>query len=171
MHLVLLVDLGNLLTSNLQAGIGGKRFASILMALVAPQSRGTITLNSADTSDAPLIDPAWMTHPTDQKVALYGFKRARQYFATRAMKPILAGQEFLPGPSIQSDDQILNWIRNNLMTVWHAACTCSMRKRELGGVLDNRLRVYDVAGLRVVDASAFPMLPPGHPQSVVYMLA
>lgn len=168
-------DFGNLLTTNAEMGLDGSRFNTILMALVAPQSRGTVTLASKDTSDLPIIDPAWLTDPVDQKVAIYAFKRARQYFAAKAMAPILVGDaktaEVLPGADVQTDDQILDWIRNNLMTVWHASCTCSMQKKELGGVLDNKLQVYGVNGLRVVDASSFPLLPPGHPQSTIYMLA
>ncbi|MCO5566001.1 hypothetical protein L7F22_019676 [Adiantum nelumboides] len=168
-------DFGNLLATNAEMGADGSRFSTILMALVAPQSRGTVTLASKDTSDLPIIDPAWLTDPVDQKVAIYAFKRARQYFAAKAMAPILVGDaktaEVLPGSDVQTDDQILNWIRNNLMTVWHASCTCSMQKKELGGVLDNKLQVYGVNGLRVVDASSFPVLPPGHPQSTIYMLA
>lgn len=168
-------DFANLLALNAKMGADGSRFATILMALVAPQSRGTVTLASADTKDLPIIDPAWLTDPVDQKVAIYAFKRARKYFAAQAMAPILVGDsstaEALPGASVQTDEEILDWIRNNLMTVWHASCTCSMQKKELGGVLDSKMQVYGVSGLRVVDASTFPILPPGHPQSTIYMLA
>ncbi|UZJ52489.1 hypothetical protein CBS101457_001809 [Exobasidium rhododendri] len=164
-------DFSNLLTQNAIAGAGGKRFASILFALVAPLSRGSVTISSKDMAIPPVIDPNWLTDVVDQKLAIYAFKRARAYFATNAMRPILAGAEYLPGATIQSDADILNWIRSNLMTVWHAACTTSMRTKANGGVLDSRLRVYDVDGLRVVDAGSFPSLPPGHPQSTIYMLA
>jgi choline dehydrogenase-like flavoprotein len=168
-------NFANLLALNAQMGLDGSRFATILMALVAPQSRGSVTLASADTKDLPIIDPAWLTSPTDQAVAIYAFKRARQYFAAKAMAPILVGTpalaESLPGASVQTDAQILDWIRNNLMTVWHASCTCSMQLQQLGGVLNSKLQVYGVSGLRVVDASSFPILPPGHPQSTIYMLA
>jgi choline dehydrogenase len=142
-------NFANLLSENMAAGFGGKQFATILFALVAPQSRGTITLASADMADAPIIDPRWLTDPVDQALAIYAFKRARQYFAANAMKPILAGIEYLPGPAVQTDAQILAWIQNNLMTVWHASCTTSMRTKENGGVLDNRLRVYGERILRL----------------------
>lgn len=165
------------MAENAAAGADGSRFASILGALVAPLSRGSVTLASADTATLPVIDPAWLTDETDQKVAIYAFKRVRQYFAAKAMKPILFTQnatadEYLPGfATVNTDAEILNWVRNNLMTVWHASCTCSMRTKNQGGVLDSRLRVYGVDALRVVDASSFPILPPGHPQSTIYMLA
>jgi len=162
-------DLGRL--NMLASTATGKEFVTILAALVAPQSRGTVKLASSDASVPPLIDPGWLTHPVDQRMAIQAFKRTREFFSARAMQTILNGKEYLPGLSVRSDDQILEWIRNNLMTMWHAACTCSMRKKDQGGVLDSHFRVYGVKNLRVVDASAFPMLPPGHPQSTVYMIA
>ncbi|OAV90823.1 hypothetical protein PTTG_02176 [Puccinia triticina 1-1 BBBD Race 1] len=165
-------DFSDLHMLNLLAGTDtGKEFVTILAALVAPQSRGTVKIASNDASVPPLIDPGWLTDPVDQRIAVEAFKRTREFFSAQAMQPILDGQEYVPGPSVSSDDQILDWIKNNLMTVWHAACTCSMRTKEQGGVLDSHFRVYGTKKLRVVDASAFPSLPPGHPQSTVYMIA
>ncbi|CAD7066176.1 unnamed protein product [Tilletia caries] len=78
---------------------------------------------------------------------------------------------FFPGPSVQTDADILQFWKNNLMTVWHAARTCAMGPIKGGGVVDSQFRVHGVQGLRIVDASSFPQLPPGHPQSVIYMMA
>ncbi|MBW0541526.1 hypothetical protein O181_081241 [Austropuccinia psidii MF-1] len=150
---------------------GGKNFATILAALVAPRSRGSVKIASSDATVLPLIDPAWLTDPVDQRMAITAFRRARQFFTAQSMQPIIDGEEYSPGPSVQSDAQILNWLRDNVMTVWHAACTCSMKTQEKGGVIDSQFRVYGVQGLRVVDASSFPSLPPGHPQSTIYMMA
>lgn len=94
----------------------GKEFATILAALVSPQSRGTVKLASSDASVPPLIDPGWLTHPVDQRMAIQAFKRTREFFSARAMQAILDGEEYLPGLSVRSDNQILEWIRNNLMT-------------------------------------------------------
>ena len=94
----------------------GKEFVTILAALVAPQSRGTVKIASNDTSVLPLIDPGWLTDPVDEIMAIEAFKRTREFFSAQAMQPILDGPEYLPGPSIQTDDQILDWIRSNLMT-------------------------------------------------------
>lgn len=146
-------NFSNLFQQNAAAGSDGSRFVTILMALVAPQSRGTVTLSSADTKDLPIIDPAWLTHPIDQKAAIYAFKRARQYFATNAMRPILANvTEYFPGPDVKTDEEILDFVRENLMTVWHASSTCSMKKKELGGVLDSRLRVYGLCDSEILQA-------------------
>ncbi|THW30587.1 alcohol oxidase [Aureobasidium pullulans] len=144
--------------------------------LLTPLSRGNITLASADMSDAPLINPNWLTHPTDQQVAIAAFKRARQFFNTSAIAPILIGEELLPGqqdlPFNSSDEEILSYLQANIGFNWHASCTCKMGKRDDGmAVVDSRAKVIGVERLRVVDASAFPFLPPGHPQATIYALA
>ncbi|CAH7667457.1 choline dehydrogenase [Phakopsora pachyrhizi] len=165
-------DFSNLFAENLKVGLKTrKHFATILGSLVAPRSRGTVKIISKDSSIPPKIDPGWLTDPVDQKVAVEIFKRVRDFFATSIMKTVLDGPELSPGVEIQNDHQILEWIQKNLMTVWHASCTCSMKKKSLGGVLDSKFQVYGTEGLRVVDASSFPSLPPGHPQSTVYMIA
>lgn len=84
------------------------------------------------------------------------------------MKDVLVGQEYFPGLKHQSDADLLGIIKKTLMTIFHASCTCKMGTRDdPTAVVDNRARVFGVTNLRVVDASAFPFLPPGHPQSTV----
>ena len=121
-------------------------------------------------ADAPLINPNWLTHPTDQAVAVAGYKRARQIFETSAMKLILLGAEYFPGPGlgVKSDAEILAFVRKSFSTVFHASCTCKMGKQgDAMAVVDANAKVMGVKGLRVVDASSFPLLPPGHPVAVV----
>ncbi|GAC96811.1 choline dehydrogenase [Pseudozyma hubeiensis SY62] len=166
-------DFSNLVTNNIVQGLTLQQFASLLVAIVAPLSEGSVTLKSADTSDLPAIRPNWLSSPVDQKVAIAAFKRARQVFAANAMKSTRtkATIEDFPGFDVATDDQILASIRKNLMTVWHAASTCRMAKSPQTGVLDSNFRVFGVDALRVVDASSFPRLLPGHPQAVCYMIA
>ncbi|KAL3462680.1 hypothetical protein BJX64DRAFT_288144 [Aspergillus heterothallicus] len=162
-------NFSNLLTNQPRDGF---QYASILGVLITPTSRGNITLRSADTSDAPLINPNWLATHSDQELAIALFKRIRAAFTTKAMSPVVIGDEYNPGPSVQSDKDILAWIRENVMTLWHPACTCKMGvKGDEMAVVDSKAKVFGVQRLRVVDASAFPFLPPGHPQSTVYMLA
>ncbi|KAE8137769.1 hypothetical protein BDV38DRAFT_271076 [Aspergillus pseudotamarii] len=150
----------------------GYDYASIVGVLVAPTSRGNVTIRSADTADLPTINPNWLSTETDQEVAIATFKRTRQAFESRAMAPILTGHEYYPGNRVRSNAEILEFVKDNMMTIWHAACTCKMgTAKDTMAVVDPQARVFGVDGLRVVDASAFPLLPPGHPQSVVYMLA
>jgi choline dehydrogenase len=144
--------------------------------LLTPFSRGNVSIASPDMNDAPLINPNWLTHPTDQHIAVAAFKRARAFFTTSSISPLLLGQELLPGPQDlpfnATDSQILRYLQANIGFNWHASCTCRMgREEDAMAVVDSKARVIGVKGLRVVDASAFPMLLPGHPQAVVYALA
>lgn len=118
--------------------------------------------------DLPIINPNWLGDPADQEVAISIFKRIREAFTSKAMSPIVLGEEYYPGNHVQSDSDILEYIKNNVMTLWHAACTCKMGTSEdKMAVIDSQARVFGVENLRVVDASSFPFLPPGHPQSTV----
>jgi choline dehydrogenase len=163
-------DFSNVLMSQPKDGY---QYASILSALVAPISRGTVTIKSNSIFDLPIIDPNWLTDPTDVSVAIAAFKRMRAAFSTDAMRAGQADEnEYAPGDQVQTDAQILDTIRNTLMTVWHASCTCKMgRTNDPMAVVDTRARVIGVKGLRVVDASSMPLLPAGHPQSTIYALA
>ena len=150
----------------------GYDYATMATALVAPLSRGNLTINSPSMEDAPLINPNWLTDPADVELAIAAFKRQRQVWNVLASYNLTIGSEALPGPWVQSDADILNFIRESLIEVWHAAATCKMgRSNDTMAVIDSSTRVYGTKRLRVVDASSFPFLPPGHPQATIYMLA
>lgn len=85
----------------------GYQYATILATLVAPQSRGNVTLVSADTNDLPIIHTPALQSPTDQQVAVAAYKRTRQAFASNFMQKTVIGEEYFPGPTVQSDEQIL----------------------------------------------------------------
>lgn len=150
----------------------GKNYATVLGAMVAPISRGNVTLRSASALDKPLINPNWLTAQADQEVAIACYRRMRDVWRTKELQSIVIGEEKWPGKTVDTDEQILNVVRSSLMTIWHPACTCKMgRKGDPMAVVDSQGRVFGVGGLRVIDASAFPLLPPGHPRSIVYALA
>ena len=152
--------------------LDGYNYATIATALVAPLSRGNITINSTSMKDPPLINPNWYTHPADIELAIAGFKRQRQIWAVLTAHNLTIGEEYLPGPTVQTDAQILQFIRESLIEIFHASATCKMgMANDTMAVIDSSARVYGTKGLRVVDASSFPFLPPGHPQSTVYALA
>ena len=109
-------DFGNLF---LDQPKDGYQYATILATLVAPLSRGNVTLASASTEDLPLINPNWLTHPTDQQVAIAGYRRVREAFASDAMSNVKIGEEYFPGAEVQSDEDVLGVIRDTLMTVRH----------------------------------------------------
>lgn len=146
----------------------GFNYATMAVALVAPQSRGTLSIASADTNVAPLINPGYYTTQADVDVAVAGFKRAREFFATDAMKEFVIGDEYFPGKNVTTDGDIERFVRRHFNTIWHASSTCSMGKiNDPMAVVDTKGRVIGVQGLRVVDASAFPFLVPGHLMSTV----
>ncbi|KAI0107836.1 GMC oxidoreductase [Nemania sp. FL0031] len=150
----------------------GTAYSTLSVALVAPRSRGTVNIVSADASVAPAIDPRFLTDRADVEVVVGGFKRAREFYSQSSIKPVLVGPEAYPGSSVKTDAQIEAFIRRNFNTVYHGSCTCAMGRRgDPQAVVDTQGRVFGVQGLRVVDASVFPLLPPGHPQSTVYALA
>lgn len=150
----------------------GYNYATIAVALVAPLSRGNISINSRSMEDPPLINPNFITDPADVELAIAGFKRSRQFWSVLQSLNLTIGDEQFPGPSVKSDAAILEFIRSTLAPVWHPSSTCKMgRRSDPLAVIDSSARVYGTQGLRVVDASSFPVLPPGHPQSTVYMLA
>ncbi|KAI4118243.1 MAG: hypothetical protein LQ345_001662 [Seirophora villosa] len=155
----------------------GYQYATISSALVAPLSRGNVTISTADPSQPPVINPNWLTDPTDVELAILAFKRVREIWGY--MNGTTIGEEYFPGTAeVATDEEILSFIRQALVQLWHAAGTCKMGKagdEKEGGdgmaVVDPEGRVYGVKGLRVVDASVFPLLPPGHPQATIYALA
>ncbi|KAI0004735.1 putative glucose-methanol-choline oxidoreductase [Xylariaceae sp. FL0662B] len=160
--------LGSQINSRSSDPNDGFNYATLAIALVAPRSRGTITIKSPDAKIAPVINPNWLTDRADVDVAVAAFKRGREFFKTPAMQSFVIGGEYFPGMNVTTDDQIEQFIRKSFNTIWHAACTCAMGKTDdIKAVVDAQARVIGVKGLRVVDASAFPLLPPGHPMSTV----
>ena len=126
----------------------------------------TSLISSPDTADQPLINPNWLTHPTDQQVAVAAYKRTREVFSTPVMHQIIVGPEIYPGTQVQTDEEILNTIRLSFDTVYHAAAPSKVgEKRDAMAVVDSKCRIYRLERLRVLDASSFPFLPPGHPMS------
>ena len=152
--------------------LDGYNYASLGTALITPLSRGNVSINSRSMADAPLINPNWITDPVDIEVAIAALKRQRQVWSVLTKYNVTIGEEAFPGVAVQNDSQILEWIQNAVTPIWHASSTCKMgRRNDSMAVIDSQARVFGVQGLRVVDASSFPFLPPGHPQATIYALA
>ncbi|KAG8158571.1 hypothetical protein KVR01_011693 [Diaporthe batatas] len=146
---------------------GGTGLSSILMH---PLSRGWVRLNSTDPFDDPLVDPRYLSHPSDRQLFVEAVRYNRKIIATEALQRTGAAETF-PGGNVTSDEAILNSLRNRINTVWHPSGTCAMMPREIGGVVDAELKVYGVDNLRVLDASVMPILPAAHMQGTVYAMA
>ncbi|KAH7313939.1 glucose-methanol-choline oxidoreductase [Stachybotrys elegans] len=153
--------------------IPGANYATLLATIIAPQSRGSISINSTRMADPPLIDLNIFTAQADQEILLAAFKRGRQALQSSAMAPVLIGDEVLPGLGVQSDEDIHEYIIHALNPLFHAFASNKMgRRSDPTAVVDTHGRVIGVKNLRVIDSSSFPFLPPGPaPQIQVYVLA
>ena len=134
-----------------------------------PDSRGTLTLRSADPAVPPVIHANYLSALSDQHLMVAG-ARIGQRIARAAPFATLVEAELLPPPGDDSDDALLRYIRSTATTVYHPCGTCRMGSDE-AAVLDPQLRVRGVDGLRVVDASAMPLVPSSNIQPAVMMLA
>ena len=141
------------------------------VCLLRPKSRGTLRLASADPQVMPLIDPAFLQDADDVQRLVRGFKAMRQLL----QQPALArhgGQESKASREAISDAQIEQFIRHHADTIYHPVGTCRMGPDATrGAVVDARLRVHGVDGLRVVDASAMPSVVGGNTNAPVIMMA
>ena len=139
------------------------------VCLLRPKSRGTLRLASRDPQVMPLIDPAFLKDPDDVARLVRGFKQMRHLLH----QPALArhgGVESQASAQAQSDAQIEQFVRRHADTIYHPVGTCRMGADALA-VVDARLRVHGVAGLRVVDASVMPRVVGGNTNAPVIMMA
>ncbi len=134
-----------------------------------PESRGTVRLASRDPLAAPSMQPNYLSTDTDRRYAVESLRFARRLAATRALAPYLS-EEYRPGASAQGDDELLGFARQHGQTIFHPSGTCRMGADAMA-VVDARLRVRGVVGLRVVDCSIMPTLVSGNTHAPVVMIA
>jgi choline dehydrogenase len=134
-----------------------------------PESRGHIHIRSADPLQAPEITPNYLATEIDQRTAVAAIKCARTIAASQAMRPHVK-REVKPGPEVTGDDELLEFCRNHGATIFHPVGTCRMGVDALA-VVDPRLCVNGVTGLRVVDCSVMPTLVSGNTHAAAVMLA
>lgn len=134
-----------------------------------PRSRGRLTLASADPFVPPLIDPNLLSDPADVEPLVRGLRLVRQVFAAPAFAAYRS-QEMAPGAAVQSDEELVAYIRAQAYTVHHPVSTCRMGTDAMA-VADPELRVSGLEGLRVADASIFPRIIGGNTNAAVVMIA
>jgi choline dehydrogenase len=134
-----------------------------------PQSRGRVSLKSADPRAHPAIVLNYLAAENDRKVMIDGLRRTREMAAQRAFEG-LRGEELAPGPDVQSDAEILAWLRAEGSTEFHVCSTCRMGTGD-DAVTDGAGRVNQVEGLRVVDASIMPHNVTANLNAPVIMIA
>lgn len=147
-------------------------YFTLYSSLSHPFSRGSVHIRTKDVADAPLIDPKYFSNPVDREL----LARHLHFLPTIYKTQPLAGLVKPNGRTIPADLNLesLEYARTLVetgFTTYHPCGTCSMMPQEDGGVVDSELRVYGVKGLRVVDASVFPLIPRGNIQSSVYAVA
>ncbi|MFC6766926.1 GMC family oxidoreductase [Natrinema soli] len=134
-----------------------------------PDSRGRIALESADPFDEPAIDPQYLTEGDDLEVLLEGIKLVREVLQAEPFDEY-RGAEVLPGSDVQSDEGLIEHIRETAETLYHPVGTCKMGDDDMA-VVDDRLRVRGLEGLRVVDASVMPTITSGNTDAPTTMIA
>jgi choline dehydrogenase-like flavoprotein len=134
-----------------------------------PQSRGYVLARTPDPREQPVINPRYLAEDTDRRAMIGGLKFLRRLFAAPSLaKHVVA--ETTPGPSVRSDDELLDYARQNGSTVYHASCSCMMGNHAMS-VVDSELRVHGLEALRVIDASIMPAVSSTNTNAPTIMIA
>lgn len=136
---------------------------------VRPESRGTLRIKSADPAVPPEIRINYLATETDRTANVEGLKILRRILHAPALKPFVI-EEVDPGSKVASDEELLNYCRQRGSTIYHPTSTCRMGNDPLA-VVDQRLRVRGIEGLRVVDGSIMPDLVSGNTNAPIIMIA
>lgn len=143
---------------------------TIHAGLVQPTSRGTLSLASSDPSERVLFDPQILSTPEDVASMVASIKECRSIAAQPAIADEWGSQELYPGPEVQTDEQIAQYVRDNCVTYHHQVGTARMGTDE-GAVVDpSTLKVRGIEGVRVIDASVMPSVPSGNTNAPSVMI-
>ena len=137
--------------------------------LLRPESRGHVQIKSADPRAAPAIHPNYLSAPKDRETLVAGVRALRAIVQSPALAQHIV-EEVEPGADCSSDDALDDYIRRRGSTVYHPVSTCRMGS-DARAVVDARLRVHSIAGLRVIDASIMPTLVSGNTNAATIMIA
>jgi choline dehydrogenase-like flavoprotein len=151
-----------------QTHLDGNGF-TVNSTFLRPESRGQVSLASADPSAEPLIDPQYLTASKDKEMAVTLVRTIREVLARPVMRRFIA-EERLPGAAEQTDEQILAYARQYGSCDYHPVGTCRMGTGD-DAVVDPKLRVRGLDGLRVIDASIMPKLVSGNTMAPTMMIA
>jgi len=134
-----------------------------------PRSRGEVTLKSSNPLEKPLMTFNYLQDPEDLAEMVNGFKKARELIAQPAFDEF-RGEELIPGPQVQSDAEIVEFIKGAAETDYHPCCSCAMGTSKMA-VVDEQMKVHGVKNLRVVDASVMPQIISGNLNAPTQMIA
>jgi choline dehydrogenase len=155
-------------SDKLQDGLHAWSGFGLTVYQLRPESRGEIRLKSANPSDPPAMHPNYLATETDRRAIVDGLKIGRRILATPHMQHFIT-EEYQPGLSTTTDEQLLQHAKNTGGTVFHPTSTCKMGVDPMA-VVDPELRVYGIEGLRVVDASVMPTVVSGNTNAATIMI-
>ncbi|KIK71049.1 hypothetical protein GYMLUDRAFT_235428 [Collybiopsis luxurians FD-317 M1] len=151
------------------------KYHTILIVGLHPLSRGSVHIADSDPLTPPAIDPKYLSHAADLEIMVNGVKFVRRLLRT---EPYYSSEFRMYDPPEKnaenidlSDDEIRDWCRSRVESIFHPVGTAPMMPREDGGVVDPFLKVYGTTNLRVVDASVIPLHISTHPQATIYAIA
>src|SRR4029078_6171554 len=133
-------------------------------------ARGSVTITSRDPAVHPALRFNYLSTEQDRREWVEAIRVAASLLHQPAFDPFNAG-ELSPGPSVETDDEILAWVAKDGETALHPSCSCRMGTGELSGVDPDSMRVHGLQGLRVVDASVMPYVTNGNIYAPVMMVA
>jgi choline dehydrogenase len=139
------------------------------LVVLQPKSRGWVRLADSEPTSMPLINPNFMGAEEDLRAAVESVRAIRKVMAQASLAPVIT-EEIDPGPRLQSDAEIGEWVKGAVTTMFHPVGTCRMG-RDSRAVVDARLRVRGVEGLRVIDASIMPNITSGNTNGPTQALA
>ncbi len=152
-----------------EAGPPNRHGISFTSYISRPLSRGKVTLASADPLDRPVIDFNYLSERDDMTCALAGLRWNLRILYAKPFDDI-RGEELSPGAKARNDADVESFVRRTASTTWHPVGTCKMGNDETA-VVDSRLRVRGIDGLRVVDASIMPRIVSGNTNAPTIMIA
>lgn len=158
------------------SAIGDSNFITVMASQNHPFSKGNVHIASSSPHEKPLVDPKYMSHPMDMEISARHVQFMHKIISTPPLSQYFKPNgRRLPGGFVDSKgpslDEAKDIVRDSQMTHLHPVGSCAMLPRGKGGVVDERLRVYGVKGLRICDASIFPLAVRGNPITAVYAVA
>ncbi|KAL8827722.1 MAG: hypothetical protein Q9170_006899 [Blastenia crenularia] len=144
-------------------------YLATAVVIPATESGGEVKLSSSDPAENPIVDPHFLSHPFDRRIAIQALRETMEFFQTPSLAKGHSG--LAVGPKGEGDEKILEYIRETAVSTWHPCGTVKMGKQDDPGTcVDTNFRVVGMQGLRVVDMSVAPFVPSAHTQAVAYLI-
>ncbi len=148
--------------------ISKRRGITMNVNVLRSESTGSVHVKSADPAEPPAIRFNFLSARADREGVVAAIRKGRELMSTSPMREIVS-EEIAPGPLVQSDDELIDWVRHNAETTYHPVGTCRMGS-DPQAVVDPELRVHGIAGLRIADASIMPTLTSGNTNAPCIMI-